>query len=122
MSANQGQKQSRQQGSTLEAGGTSSSRSKTSSSFGEVGDEMSGSLSQGASQVRDLAQEHAGTATLVALGAGLGIGLLIGIAMRSSQSRPRSWRERLIAEGIGRRLLERAEGMVPEALSERLGL
>ena len=122
MSSNQGHKQTRRQGSTVEAGRTSSSPSKSRSSFVEVGDEMSGALSRGASQVRDLAQEHAGAATLIALGAGLGFGLLIGIAMRSSQSRPRSWRERLVAEGIGRRILERAECLLPEALSERLGL
>jgi ElaB/YqjD/DUF883 family membrane-anchored ribosome-binding protein len=121
MSTKHGHNESKQHGSTLEGRRTASSRS-TQTSTSERGENVSEYLSQSASHVQDFVRERAGTATLVALGAGLGVGLLIGIALRSSQSRPRSWRERLAAEGIGRRLLEHAESVFPEVLSKRLGL
>ena len=58
----------------------------------------------------------------LAFGIGVGVGLLIGIALLAPPSRPRSWHDRLVAEGLGRRLLERAERLLPETLSERLGI
>src|SRR5687767_3115511 len=73
-----------------------------------------------ASQIHGFTDEQPGTALLVALGAGLGVGLLIGIALRTPQTRQRSWHDRLLAEGIGRRLLERAESLLPDAVMERL--
>jgi hypothetical protein len=72
------------------------------------------------SQIRDFTYENPGTAVLVALGAGLGIGLLIGISVGMPQSRPKSLRERLLAEGLGRRLLEHAEGWLPDVVADRL--
>ncbi|MEX2307020.1 MAG: hypothetical protein WD738_05480 [Pirellulales bacterium] len=87
----------------------------------EMGEEVSGYLSRGASQFRDMTRDHEGTAVLVALAAGFGVGLMIGAALASSQRRPRSWTDRIAAEGLGRRLLERAEGLIPDALAERFG-
>jgi hypothetical protein len=83
-------------------------------------EEVSDYVSHGASQVREMTRDHEGTAVLVALAAGFGVGLLIGAAL-APRHQPRRWSDRLTAEGIGRRLLERVEGMIPDALSERLG-
>ena len=44
----------------------------------------SGYVSQGASQVREMTRDHEGTAVLVALAAGFGVGLLIGAALSPS--------------------------------------
>jgi hypothetical protein len=55
---------------------------------------------------------------LVALAAGFGVGLVIGCAIASSQSQPKTWHDRIAAEGLGRRLLERIEGMMPDALTD----
>jgi hypothetical protein len=84
----------------------------------EMSDEVSGYVTRGASQVREMTRDHEGTAVLVALAAGFGVGLLLGAAMASSHSRPPTWRERIAAEGLGRRLLQRVESMMPDALSE----
>ena len=84
----------------------------------EMGEQASDYVSRGASQVRELTRDHEGTAVLVALATGFGVGILIGATLASSQSRPRSWRDRIAAEGLGRRLLERVEGMMPDALTD----
>lgn len=75
-------------------------------------------MEQGVSQFRELTHDHEGTAVLVALAAGFGIGLTVGCALATSHQRPKSWRDRLSAEGIGRQVLDRLEGMIPDALSE----
>jgi hypothetical protein len=87
-------------------------------SITDMREEMSGYLSQGASQVRDITKDHEGTAVLVAFAAGVGMGLLIGGALAASHSRPKRWTDRLNAEGLGHRLMERVEGMIPQVLSE----
>jgi hypothetical protein len=46
------------------------------------------------------------------------VGLVIGCAIASSQSQPKTWHDRIAAEGLGRRLLERIEGMMPDSLTE----
>jgi hypothetical protein len=84
----------------------------------EVSEEVSGYLSRGASQVKAATRDHEGTAVLVALAAGFGVGILLGAAMASSHSQPKSWRDRVMAEGLGRRLLDRVEGMIPDVVSE----
>jgi hypothetical protein len=80
-------------------------------------EEVAGYLEQGASQFREMTRDHQGTAVMVALAAGLGIGLAVGRAL-ATPSRPRTWRERLNAEGIGRHMLDRLEGMIPDALAD----
>jgi hypothetical protein len=72
------------------------------------------------SQLHDFTDEQPGTALLLALGAGLGVGLLIGMALQPPQPRRRTLRDRFLAEGLGRRLLERAESLLPDAVAERL--
>jgi hypothetical protein len=83
-----------------------------------MGNQISDYVSRGTSQVREMTRDHEGTAVLVALAAGFGVGLLIGASLGSSQSRPQTWRDRIAAEGLGRRLLERVEGMMPGALTD----
>jgi uncharacterized protein YjbJ (UPF0337 family) len=73
-------------------------------------------------EAQEMVRQHPREAIAVAFGVGVGVGLLIALSFQSSQSRPRGWRDRMMAEGIGRRLLERAESILPEALSERMGL
>jgi hypothetical protein len=77
-------------------------------------------MARGVSQVRDLTRDHEGAAVLVALVTGFGVGLLIGAALASAPSRPQSWRDRLAAEGLGRRVLERMETIMPGALTNML--
>ena len=73
-------------------------------------------------EAQDMVRQHPREAIVAAFGVGVGVGLLIAPSFHTSQSRPRGWRDRMMAEGIGRRLLERAESMLPDALAERLGL
>ena len=68
----------------------------------EMGNQISDYVSRGTSQVREITRDHEGTAVIVALAAGFGVGLLIGAALTSSQSRPRTWHDRIAAEGLGR--------------------
>jgi hypothetical protein len=90
--------------------------------MGHMRDEISDYMSRGTSQIRDLTRDHEGTTVLVAMAAGFGVGLLIGGMLASSyESRPRSWTDRIAAEGLGRRLLDRVESMIPEVLTERFG-
>lgn len=90
--------------------------------LGTMRNEVSGYLSRGASQVRDMTRDHEGTAVLVAFGAGVGLGLLIGSALAGAfESRPQRWTDRIAAEGLGRRMLDRIETMIPAALAERIG-
>lgn len=89
--------------------------------MGRMRDEVSDYLSHGTSQIRNLTRDHEGTTVLVAMAAGFGVGLLIGKLASSYESRPRSWTDRIAAEGLGRRLLDRVESMIPEVLTERFG-
>lgn len=75
---------------------------------------------RGEDQVRRMSHDHEGSAVLIALAAGFGVGVLIGCAMAPSKPRSR-WIDRTAAENLGRRFLERFEGMVPEMISERFG-
>jgi hypothetical protein len=88
--------------------------------MGDARDRATQYMEQGNDRLRELTQDHEGTAVLVALGAGFAVGLLIGGAIAASQSRPQRMSERLAAEGVGRRLLERVESMLPDVLTERL--
>jgi hypothetical protein len=88
-------------------------------------DDESNYFSRRATELRDEMDEcirgHEGSALLVSLAVGLGVGVLIGTAIMASRRRPTSWRDRITAEGIGRKFLDRVESMIPEALSERFG-
>jgi hypothetical protein len=84
----------------------------------EAEEEVEGYLEQGKSQIREMTRDHEGTAVVVALAAGFGVGLAIGAVLASSHRQPRTWRDRLNAEGFGRHMLDRLEGMIPDALAD----
>lgn len=115
---------SKSTGRKSQAGQSDGSRREEMASQRSMGDmraEMSEYMSRGATQVREMTRDHEGTAVMVALAAGFGIGLLIGGAIAASHTRPQRWTDRIAAEGMGRRLMERFEQMMPEALTERFG-
>jgi len=73
---------------------------------------------QGEEQLRECMTGREGTAVFMALAGGFGVGLVIGAALGHSHQQERGWRERATAEGFGRRLMERIESMIPDALAE----
>ena len=93
--------------------------SRAGESISHMRDEMADYISHRNEQIRDLTRDHEGTSVLVALAAGFGVGLIIGCALAPGhrQSKARSYRA--AAEGLGRRLMERVENIIPETLSER---
>jgi len=94
--------------------------SSEGNTIGEMRQQVSHYLEQGNDQFRSMTRDHEGTAVLVALAAGFGVGVLIGCAMAPSPRR-HSWTDRIAAEGLGRKIMQRFEGMIPEMLSERIG-
>jgi hypothetical protein len=88
---------------------------------GAMAEQASDYMQRGASQARELVRDREGTAVAVALAAGLGVGVIVGCALAKSHHQQRSWRERVTAEGFGRRLMDRIESLIPDALSEHFG-
>lgn len=84
----------------------------------DVAGQTSDYWNQGEDQMRELIRDHEGTAILIAMAAGMGIGLVLGGALGRGRQRPKSWRDRLTAEGFGRRLMDRIESVIPDALAE----
>jgi hypothetical protein len=95
--------------------------SQASHKMTEMRDEAAEYYSQGTERLGELTRGHEGQAVLIALAAGFGVGLVIGCSLASASRRPESWYERTMAEGIGRKFLDRVERMMPEAVSEYLG-
>lgn len=120
MAANQSHKSSgrKNQAKSDQGAGISGAGERARRYASEMGDEMSRYVSRGTSQVRDMTRNHEGTAVMVALATGFGVGLMIGAALGSKHSRPQSWRDRIAAEGLGRRLMERVESIMPDAITE----
>lgn len=88
--------------------------------IGEFGHQASGYLERGATQFRELTRDREGTAALIAMAAGFGVGVVVGGLIASSTTgRQKTWSQRIAAEGIGHRLLERIESLIPDAISER---
>jgi hypothetical protein len=87
---------------------------------GDAGEGVAGYVSRGVEQIREITQGREGSAVLIALAAGFGLGLVLGGIMGGARRRPRGWRERIALEGLGQRLWERIEGIVPDVLAEHL--
>ncbi len=66
-------------------------------------------------------QQHPDEAVLVALAAGAAVGFLIG-TMLASPSHSTMRHNRRAAEGLGERLMSSIEKMIPESLSQTLGM
>jgi len=97
---------------------------ESGSAYGAIGDmaeQASDYVSESASEMQECIREHSGTAVIASLVAGFGIGILVGRALTSSHEEPRSRRYRSAAEGVGRRLMDRIEAMIPDALAEHFG-
>jgi hypothetical protein len=86
-----------------------------------MADQASEYWSQSQECMRDMVRDREATTVLMAAAAGLGVGLVIGAAVGRSHRQQLSWRDRVTAEGFGRRLMARLEQLVPEALSEHFG-
>jgi len=121
-SRNQGAQQSgQQQGSQA---GRQSGQEETSGTYGAIGDmaeQASEYVTQGAEQVQECIRDHSGASVMISLAAGFGIGLLIGRAIGTPNHEPRSRRYRAMAEGFGTRLMDRIEAMIPDAVAEHFG-
>lgn len=89
--------------------------------MGEMAEQASDYMTRGATRMREITRNREGTAVAVALAAGVGLGLVIGAGLVRGQQEQRSWRTRAAAEGFGRRLMERIEGMIPDAVAEHFG-
>ena len=87
----------------------------------DVTNQASEYWAQGQEQMKECVRGREGAAMLMAVGAGLGLGLMIGVSLGRSHAKTRSWRDRVTAEGFGRRLMDRIESMIPEALSDHFG-
>jgi len=101
--------------------GQSGGQSQSSGMYGAVSsmaEEASDYVAQGASQVQECIRDYSGTAVVVSLVAGFGIGLAIGKALSGAHSEPQTWRDRIAAEGLGRRLMESIDSIIPDALSQ----
>lgn len=69
----------------------------------------------------DMIQEHPDEAVLVALAAGAVVGFFIG-SMISGSSDSKMVRHRRAAENLGERLMHSIEKMIPDSLSQTLGM
>lgn len=100
---------------------TSTQEESSGGTFGAIGDmaeQATEYVSRGASEAQECMREHAGAAVAVALATGFGIGLLVGHAIGAPRREPKSWKDRIAAEGLGRRMLDRIESLIPDALAE----
>ncbi len=83
-----------------------------------LADQASEYWAQGREQMQECIRGREATAVVMAVAAGLGVGLVLGAALGRSHRQQLTWRDRVTAEGFGRRLIERIENMIPDALSE----
>ena len=97
---------------------------ESSGTYGAISgmaEQASDYASRGASEVQECIREHSVTSIAISLAAGFGIGFLIGRALGMPHPEPRSRRYRMAAEGMGHRLMERIEAVLPNAIAERFG-
>jgi len=92
--------------------------------FGSLSDyagQASDYWERGEHQMRELVRDREGTAILVAVATGFGLGLVVGAALGRSHREEQTWRNRINMEDFGRNLMDRIQGMIPDALSEHFG-
>ena len=78
-------------------------------------------LEKGNERLREVVEDHEGQTVLIALALGFGVGVAIGYAVGGPpQSSTSRWIDRATAEGVGRKLLERIDQMLPTAITNRL--
>jgi hypothetical protein len=86
--------------------------------LGDVAHRATEYYEQGEERLRECVSGREGTGLLLSLAAGVGVGLLLGVALGRTRRETLSWRDRVAAEGFGRRLMDRLEGMIPETIAE----
>lgn len=118
---NQRNRSSGQKAATSAQGKAKQAVSQASNKVAEMRDEVADYYSQGTERFGELTRGHEGQAVLIALAAGFGVGLVIGCSLVSANRRPQSWRERVMAEGLGRKIMDRVERMMPETITEHFG-
>ena len=129
MAANQTSNQRNKSSNSKNHGGSSirrqePDREESSGAYAAIGDmaeQASDYVSESASDMQECIRERSGTAVAVSLVAGFGIGLLVGRALTKPQQESRSRRYRAAAEGVGRRLMDRIEAMIPDSRAEHFG-
>lgn len=85
----------------------------------EYADDEAGYITQATEGVREMTRGREGRVVVAALAGGFAIGAVIGCVIASSRQRQPSWTDRLACEGLGRSLLDRLAGIMPESLSEK---
>ncbi len=78
-----------------------------------------GYLARGQSQLYEVVSDHEGRTILLSWVAGFGLGVLLGFSL-SKSGRPRRLADRVTAEGIGQKMMDRIERLLPDVLSDRL--
>jgi hypothetical protein len=91
---------------------------QVSQKMSDMRHEAANYLSHGSEQFGEMTRGHEGQAVLIALAAGFGVGFVIGCALVSGNRRPQTWRERMMAEGIGRKFMHQLEQLLPDAVTE----
>jgi len=84
----------------------------------DVAEQASEYWSQGEERMRGMVRGREGATMMIAVAAGVGVGLVIGAALGRSHSKSLSCQARRTAEGFGRQLINRIEAIIPDALSE----
>jgi sugar (pentulose or hexulose) kinase len=93
-------------------------QSSVRNAAGQLAEQASEFWSEGREQMQECVRGREGAAVLMAAAAGVGVGLVVGASLGRSHKQQLTWRDRVTAEGFGRRLMERIESMIPDALSE----
>jgi len=84
-------------------------------------DEAKGYIEKGNQQLRDMVEDHEGQTVLVALALGFGIGVALGYALAGpSQQESSHWVDRATAERLGKKLMQKMDQFLPEAVSSRM--
>jgi len=110
-----------QSGAGRQTGAPQAQEQAGGDSIHEKAEQVSNFVSERAGEMRDHLQESVrgreGTVVFVSMALGFGIGVLIGTTLAAPRRRSPVWRDRFMAEGVGQRVLERLEDMLPEGLT-----
>jgi hypothetical protein len=82
---------------------------------------MMGSMGGAMQRAEQTVSEYPFSAIATAFGVGLGLGVLLAVAM-TEQSRPSAshWYDQLSAERLGRTMLDSLSSVLPDAVSRRI--
>jgi uncharacterized protein YjbJ (UPF0337 family) len=92
---------------------------------GQAGEMLRGAADQARTRAfesyedaEDLFRRRPTESVAVALAVGIGVGLAIGITLAAPRRRPSTWKDRLVAEDIGHRVLQRFADILPQSLAD----